>query len=178
MKSFPLVLTGVLLAIGAVLNVVMPGFFFGMAPDMILTFMFLAILMFTNWKHVLVSGIAAGFLAGITTTFPAGFVPNFVERPFTAFIFFGLFILVRKNRSVVTATILTAVGTLLSGAIFIGFALIITGLPGGATFWALFTGVAVPSAGINAILMIVLHPIAKTFLRRSKMASADTNKAS
>lgn len=169
MKSFPLVLTAVLLAVGAVLNVVMPGFVFGMKPDMLLTFMFLSILLFPLAKYVLVFGIVTGLLAGLTTTFPGGFVPNFIERPITAFIVLGLFLLFRKNNSIVTAAILTAAGTLVSGAIFLSFALIMVGLPGGGTFLGFYTGVVLPAAAINTVIMIIIQPIARSLMRRSKL---------
>ncbi|HET7578729.1 MAG TPA: tryptophan transporter [Bacillales bacterium] len=172
MKTLPLVLSGVLLAVGAVLNVVLPDFFFGMSPDMLLTFMFLAILMFPKAKNVLVIGIATGVLAAITTSFPGGQIPNLVERPFTAFIVFGLFLLLRKNQSIITAAILTIVGTMISGTIFLSFALMIVGLPGGGTFLGFFIAVVLPAAAINAALMIIIHPIARSFKKRSKLASA------
>jgi hypothetical protein len=168
-KSLPLVLTGVLLAVGAVLNVVMPDFVFGMSPDMLLTFMFLSILLFPKAKYVLIFGIATGVLAAITTTFPGGFVPNLIERPITAFIVFGLFLLFRKNGSVVTAGIMAAVGTMVSGAIFLMFALIMVGLPGGGTFLAFYVGVVLPAAAINTVLMIIIHPIAHSLMKRSKL---------
>ncbi|HET7657883.1 MAG TPA: tryptophan transporter [Bacillales bacterium] len=172
MKSLPLVLSGLLLAVGAVLNLVMVDFFFGMSPDMLLTFMFLAILLFPKAKNVLVVGLVTGVLAAITTSFPGGQIPNLIERPFTAFIFFGLFLILRKNQSVITAAALTAVGTMVSGAIFLGFALMMVGLPGSGTFLGFFAAVVLPAAAINAGLMVIIHPIAKTFKKRSKLASA------
>ncbi|HET7628155.1 MAG TPA: tryptophan transporter [Bacillales bacterium] len=172
MKSFPLVLAGLLLAVGAVLNLVMPDFFFGMSPDMLLTFMFLAILLFPSGKNVLVFGIATGILAAVTTTFPAGQLPNLFERPITAFCFFGLFLLFGRSQSVLSAGILTALGTFVSGAIFLSLALAIAGLPGTATFSSLFLIVVVPTAAINTILMVIIHPIARSFKNRSKYSTA------
>ncbi|HEX7064765.1 MAG TPA: tryptophan transporter [Bacillales bacterium] len=172
MKTLPLVLSGLLLAVGAVLNLVMPDLFFGMSPDMLLTFMFLSILLFPKVKYVLIIGVVTGVLAAITTTFPLGQIPNLIERPITAFIFFGLFLALRKNQSVITAGILTAVGTMISGAIFLTLALIIVGLPGGGTFVGFFITVVLPAAAINTALMVIIHPIAQSFMRRSKVASA------
>ena len=46
MNTRTLVLLSLFVGIGAVLHTVIPGFFFGMKPDMMLTMMFLGIMLY------------------------------------------------------------------------------------------------------------------------------------
>ncbi|WOP21699.1 tryptophan transporter [Bacillus pumilus] len=62
---------------------------------------------------------------------------------------------------------LTAIGTIVSGVIFLSAALLITGLP--AALPALLVGVVLPAAVINTIAMVFVFPIAQSILRRARM---------
>lgn len=171
MKRFPLVFMGLLLAMGAVLHAVVPGFIFGMKPDMLLTMMFLGILLFPEKKNVAVIGLAAGVLSALTTTFPSGQIPNMIDKPITAFIFFGLLLFANKHRySAVTAGVLTALGTVISGTIFLASASLFFSLPGGATFIALFSTVVLPAVALNTALMVIIYPVAQSMMKRRKPA--------
>lgn len=167
MRNFSLVLIALFLALGAVLHAVMPGFFFGMKPDMLLTMMFLAILLFPTIKHTFVAGLTGGVLSALTTTFPSGQIPNFIEKPITALLFFALLLLLKKYAGhLATACLLTAIGTIASGLLFLTFAAIFFALPGGATIFALFVAVVLPAAALNTVLMAILFPVAKTLAQR------------
>lgn len=171
MKNFPLVFMGLLLAIGAVLHAVIPGFILGMKPDMLLTMMFLGILLFPERKNVIIIGLVAGVLSALTTTFPSGQVPNMIDKPLTALTFFGLLLVVNKYRnSTVTAGILAAIGTIISGTIFLASASIFFSLPGSATFGALFVSVVLPAVALNTTLMVIIHPVAKAIMKRRSPA--------
>ena len=61
--------------------------------------------------------------------------------------------------NVVKASILGFLGTLVSGIVFLGSALIIVGLP--APFTALFTVVVLPTALANTVLTAVLFKTSK-----------------
>jgi hypothetical protein len=168
-----LVALSLLIGMGAVLHAVVPGFFLGMKPDMMLTMMFLGIILFPEKKSVFLLGLATGLISALTTTFPAGQIPNIIDKPITAFVFFGLFLAVKKfNGSVVSAAVLTAAGTIISGAVFLTSALLIAGLPG--TFAALFVAVVLPAAAVNTVAMIILYPVAMSIIKRTKLTASHT----
>lgn len=167
MKVKELVLMALLLGIGTVLHMI-PGFMSGMKPDMLLTMMFLAIILFPDKKNVLVVAIATGILSALTTGFPGGQVPNIIDKLVTAFAVLGLYHgLKRFKLTAVTASVLTILGTLISGTVFLISALLIVGLPGGATFMPLFIAVVLPATAMNTVLMVILFPIVQTMMKRS-----------
>ncbi|WLD95332.1 tryptophan transporter [Alkalihalobacillus sp. AL-G] len=169
MKAFQLALIGVLLAVGFVLHAVIPGILGGMKPDMLLSMMFLAIFLFPEKKTVAVTALATGVISALTTNFPGGQIANLIDKPITAFIVLGLFLALRRFQgNVVYAAILAAVGTILSGTLFLLSAAIIVGLP--LTFTALFLTVVLPTAALNTIVMAILYPIAQSILKRSNVA--------
>jgi hypothetical protein len=89
----------------------------------------------------------------------------------TAFFFYLLVLAIRKYAaSTIGAGILTAVGTLVSGTVFLTAALFIVGLPGGAGFTALFITVVLPTIALNTIAMVFIYPIVQNILKRSNIA--------
>ncbi|WP_270182442.1 tryptophan transporter [Alkalihalobacillus sp. CinArs1] len=170
MKTKNLVLMALLLGIGTILHAVIPGLISGMKNDMLLTMMFLGILLFPDRRSVLVLGLATGVISAATTTFPGGQLANVIDKPITAFVFFGLYLLVRRFNSLVTAGALTAIGTMISGAIFLGAALVFAGLPGGAAFTGLFLTVVIPTAVVNTIAMVFIYPVVQSILKRTTFA--------
>lgn len=170
MNTKNLVALALLVGIGAVLHAVIPGIFLGMKPDMMLAMMFLGIILFPDFKSVLLLGIVTGLISGITTTFPGGLIPNIIDKFVTSFVFFGLFLSLKKFRhSIVSIAILTAVGTIISGTAFLTSAYFIVGLPG--AFAGLFAAVVLPAAVMNTIAMIIIYPIALSIVKRTKLTS-------
>ncbi|WP_201715413.1 tryptophan transporter [Rossellomorea arthrocnemi] len=173
MNTKTLVSLSLLVGIGAVLHTVIPGIFLGMKPDMMLTMMFLGIILFPAKKNVLLLGLLTGVISGLTTQFPGGFIPNLIDKPLTAFVFYGLFLATKKiTRSLAGASVLTAFGTLVSGSIFLLSAYVIVGLPG--AFFALFAAVVLPATLVNAGAMFVVYPIINGILKRSTIREAVT----
>lgn len=172
MNTRVLVSLALLVGIGAVLHAVIPGIFFGMKPDMMLTMMFLAILLFPNVKAVGLVGIVTGIISAMTTSFPGGQIPNVIDKIITAFIFFAFVLLLKKySQTLVSAAILTAVGTVVSGTIFLTAALLLVELPGGAAFSGLFLAVVLPAAVINTIVMVIIYPIASSIFKRMNITA-------
>lgn len=168
MNTKNLVALSLLVGMGTVLHAVVPGIFFGMKPDMMLTMMFLGIILFPDRKSVVLLGIVTGLISGLTTTFPGGLFPNIIDKPVTAAIFFGLFLVLNKFRkSIVTVAILTAIGTMISGIVFLSSAYFIVGLPG--PFIALFAGVVLPAIAVNTITIVILYPVSQAVLKRTKL---------
>ncbi|WP_033829577.1 tryptophan transporter [Bacillus andreraoultii] len=171
MKTKELVIMALFVGIGAALHSIIPGFGAGgMKPDFSLLMMFLAIILFPDKKNVIILGLATGIISGLTTTFPAGFIPNIIDKLITAFVFYGLFLVVKKSRSVVSNAVLTAIGTIVSGTIFLGSALLIVGLPSGFTL--LFSTIVVPTSLLNTIAIVVVYPIVAKVMKRSNMTFA------
>lgn len=168
MNTKTLVTLAILVGIGTVLHTIIPGFFLGMKPDMMLTMMFLGILLFPNVKNVLLIALATGVISGLTTTFPGGFLPNLIDKPVTAFLFYGLMTVAAKySHNALGAALLTLVGTVVSGTVFLTAAYLIVGLPG--PFAALFATVVLPAMALNAIAMFIIYPIAKSIIKRSNV---------
>ncbi|WP_423409609.1 tryptophan transporter [Heyndrickxia sp. MSNUG] len=172
MNTKNLVALSLLVGMGAVLHAIVPGFFLGMKPDMMLTMMFLGIILFPDKKSVLLVGAVTGLISGLTTTFPGGMVPNIIDKPVTAFVFFGILLLMKRYQtSIYTVAALTAVGTIVSGIVFLGSAYYLVGLPG--PFTALFAAVVLPAAAFNTVFMAILYPVATSIFKRAKLAEVN-----
>ncbi|MDR0136325.1 tryptophan transporter [Metabacillus idriensis] len=172
MNTKVLVVLSLFVAMGLALHGIIPPFFNGMKPDMMLTMMFLGILLFPHIRNVFLLGAVTGVLSGLTTSFPGGLLPNVIDKFVTAFVFYLLVIVIKKfAASTAGAGILTAVGTLISGTVFLTAALFIVGLPGGAGFTALFIAVVLPATALNTIAMVFIYPIVQTIMKRSNIVA-------
>jgi hypothetical protein len=170
MNTKNLVVLALLAGIGVVLHTIMPAFL-SIKPDMMLAMMFLGIILIPEIKSVMLLAIVTGVLSGITTSFPGGTIPNIIEKPITALVFFGLFLAFRKYRnSIISVGALTAIGTLVSGCVFLGAAFTMAGLP--APFTALFLAAVLPAIVLNTVVMVILYPVAQTIVKRTKLPTA------
>ncbi|API91079.1 MULTISPECIES: tryptophan transporter [Virgibacillus] len=162
-----LVTLSLLVGIGAVLHAVVPPVIFGVKPDMLLSMMFLGILLFPRLKYVMILSIATGAISALTTTAPGGQIANLIDKPITAIIFLSLFLVISKAVSPLTqAVILTAVGTMISGAIFLSVALFLIGIMDGS-FIAMFSIAVLPAALLNSIIIAVVYPVVQRILKRT-----------
>ncbi|MCR4440548.1 MAG: tryptophan transporter [Peptococcaceae bacterium] len=167
---------GLLLAIGYVLHLIVPGYGAGMKPDTILGMLFVIILMHRNFRVTLASGLCAGIIAALSTTFPGGQLPNIIDKTLTAMVVYFLALVIANplerllDKASVKFMGMTAslgtflscgiigfVGTIVSGTIFLGSALFIVGLP--APFAVLFYTVVIPTALANIVAVMVLYPL-------------------
>ncbi|MFF2446260.1 tryptophan transporter [Neobacillus sp. NPDC058068] len=170
MNTKNLVILALLAGIGVVLHTVTPNFF-GIKPDMMLAMMFLGIILVPEIKSVLLLAIVTGVLSALTTGFPGGQIPNIIDKPITALVFFGLFLALKKYRnSIVSVGVLSALGTLVSGSVFLASAYFIAGLP--KTFAVLFAAGVLPAIALNTVIMVILYPIAQSIFKRTKLTSA------
>ncbi|KIL50129.1 tryptophan transporter [Jeotgalibacillus alimentarius] len=170
MNTRTLVALALFAGMGTALHLLIPGAL-TMKPDMSLLMMFLGILLFPGVKNVLVIGLATGILSGLTTTFPGGFLPNVIDKPITAFAFYGIILLAGKlARKPAGAAVLAAVGTLISGTIFLGSAALLVGLPG--PIMALALSAVVPAIVVNGLLMAVMYPVAQAIMKRSNLVES------
>lgn len=171
MKTKNLIILALLSGIGVVLHAIMPAF--PIKPDMMLAMMFLGIVLIPEIKSVLLLSIVTGMLSALTTGFPGGQIPNIIDKPITALVFFGLFLALKKYRtSIISIGVLSALGTLVSGTVFLTAAYLIVGLPG--PFIGLFAMAVLPAIGLNTATMVILYPIAKTIFNRTKLSSSES----
>ena len=159
MKTRELVLAGILLALGLTLHAVTPALLGNVKPDFLLATMFIAILFQPYLKNTIMIGFVAGMMAAMTTGFPGGQLPSILDKLLSAMFILLLIKLFNNSMNVVKASILGFLGTLVSGIVFLGSALIIVGLP--APFTALFTVVVLPTALANTVLTAVLFKTSK-----------------
>ncbi len=165
MKTNKIILTSLLLAIGLILHQITPGIIFGMKPDLQLVFMILSIILTKDFKLALITGIVAGVLCALTTTFPGGQLPNIIDKIITSISVYFIY----KNFNFNSPLKLTGIyflGTLISGSIFLGSALILFGLP--APFLILFVSIVLPTSVLNSFIgfflerLIITNPAIKS----------------
>ena len=174
MNTKNLVLMSLLVSIGAALYLVIPGFNGGMKPDFMLTMMFIGILLFPKASHVFLLAITTGVISGLFSTFPAGFIPNVVDKFITAFVFFAVVVALKHlTTKLPVAIALTAICTLFSGVIFLSVAIFVLGVD--LPFGGLVIGVVLPTVALNSIAFFFIFPIVTQLVKRSKFETALSN---
>jgi hypothetical protein len=153
-----LTMSSLLLSIGMILRYIAPPILFGMKPDIALGMMFIAILLADDYKITLIVGLAAGLLAAATTNFPGGQIPNVIDKLITCNIVYFIILTLKKilNHQILIG-IVSLLGTVISGTIFLASASVIVGLPGGASFTTLFLTVVLPATLVNTIACMFLY---------------------
>lgn len=166
-----LVMLSLLVGIGTVLHAVVPPIL-GVKPDMLLAMMFLGIIMFPRPQYVLLISLLSGAMSALTTSVPGGQIANMIDKPITAFAFLGLYLIVAKLvRGSVAAPIMTAIGTIISGSIFVSVVVfLLASIP--VSFTALFVGVVLPATLVNTIVMVILYPVVQSIMKRSRVSAA------
>ncbi|MFJ7935501.1 tryptophan transporter [Sporosarcina sp. NPDC096371] len=182
MNTKNLVLMALLVAVGAALYLIIPGYGEGMKPDFMLTMMFIGILLFPEKKSVFLLAVTTGVISGLFSTFPGGFMPNIIDKFITAFVIFAIVLTFKKFTSnMIATTIMTGLGTILSGSVFLSVALFILGatIPGFASPMAAFTGlfglVVLPAIAMNCIAFFIIYPIVKGLMKRTSFKTALSN---
>ena len=173
MNTKNLVLMALLVGVGTALYVVTPGMVNGMKPDFMLTMMFIGILLFPTVKETFLLSLSTGVLSGLFTTFPAGLVPNIIDKAVTGFVFLAAVIILKKVVSnIALSAVLVGLGTVLSGSIFLSVALFVFGANVGQTFAMLFVGVVLPAVAFNVVAFMIIYPIVTKLVKRSKFNTA------
>ena len=160
------IINSLFIGIGLILHQIAPPLLLGMKPDLSLTMMFIIILINDDYRTTLRSGIVCGILTALTTTFPGGQIPNVIDKIVTAHLIY-LMLLPLRNRvnNQIKTILVTSIGTIISGAIFLGSAAILAGLPG--SFSALFLGIVLPATLVNTIVAPILYNAINLSIKRS-----------
>lgn len=161
-----LITCSLFLAIGVILHQITPPLFLGMKPDFLLAMMFLSILLFDDYKLTLIVGIAAGIFTAATTNFPGGQVPNLIDKIVTANLIYLINKMFKESfNSYIKVGIISFIGTIISGTIFLGSAGLIAGLPG--PFLALMLTVVLPATVLNVVTTMAFYKIVSSALKFS-----------
>ena len=167
-----LVMNALLLGVGAMLHQITPALGLPMQPDFALAMLFIVIIINNgDYKTTLISGIVTGIFTALTTKFPGGQIPNFIDKMVTVHIVFLMVLVLgkvlkdmdEKKKRFIQMVIILPVGTLISGSVFLGSALMIVGLP--APFMALFMTVVLPAIAINLVVGVVLFKVIEKSMR-------------
>ena len=166
MKTKQLTTNAVLLAVGFLLHYVTPAIGLPMQIDFSLITMILVINLNKNsFGTCMAAGIATGIFSGITTKFPMGMIPNIIDKIVTTIAVYLLIKLLDKTalHNKVKAVVTNAVGTLISGTVFLVSALLLVGLP--ASFIVLFVTVVIPATIVNTIAGFIINTICIKYRR-------------
>ena len=166
MKTKQLVINSLLLAVGFILHYVTPTLGLPMQIDFSLITLILVInLNKNNFGSCIASGIATGIFSGITSKFPMGLIPNIIDKIVTTLVVYLLIKLLDKTalHNKIKAVITNAVGTIISGTVFLVSALLLVGLP--APFSVLFTTVVIPAIVVNTIAGFIINTICIKYRR-------------
>ena len=166
MKTKQLVINSLLLSVGFLLHYVTPAMGLPMQIDFSLITLVLVINLNKNsFSTCIAGGIATGIFAGLTTKFPMGLVPNIIDKLVTTIAVYLLIRLLDKTSlsSKIKAVITNAVGTVISGTVFLVSALLLVGLP--APFGVLFVTVVIPATIVNTIAGFIINTICIKYRR-------------
>ena len=178
-----LVLNSILLAMGLLLHQITPALGLPIQPDIALTMLFtIMILNKGDYKNCLVAGIVTGIFTALTTKFPAGQLPNIVDKVITVNLVYLIMIFIYslpfiknlndKKQDSIALTIILPLGTLISGCVFLGSAQILVGLPG--SFTTLFMVAVAPAIVINLVVGMFLFKTVSISVSRTSYKSINS----
>ncbi|SHJ63818.1 tryptophan transporter [Tepidibacter formicigenes] len=160
------ILTALLLAIGFILHQVVPGILAGMKFDLMLSIMFVSILINSDFKNSMLTAVIGGFITAMTTTFPGGQIPNIIDKFVTCVLVFLIIKIIGKYKeNQISVALISFVGTIISGTIFLTSAFFIVGLP--APFKGLFLGIVLPTAVTNIFVTIIIYNAVRVAIKVS-----------
>ena len=165
MKTKQLTINALLLAVGFLLHYVTPAIGSMQIDFSLITLVLIITLNKNSFSTCLAGGIATGIFSGITTKFPLGFIPNIIDKITTAIVVYLLLKLLDKTalNSKIKAIVVNAIGTLVSGIVFLVSAFILVGLP--APFGVLFITVVVPAIAVNTVIGFIVNSICEKHRR-------------
>lgn len=126
MKTRNLTISAIFMALGLVMHFLVPPIFGGVKPDFLLSMMFISLIIACDIKEAILIGVSGGIMSALTTSFPGGQIPNFIEKIIVAVTIFFLIQKFGKSLNKYQTVFIYALGTLLSGVLFLLLALGIT----------------------------------------------------
>lgn len=160
MKTKNLTMSAILLSLGAVMHLVIPGIFGGMKPDFLLVMMFMAILITGNLKETVVISVVAGIIAAMTTNFPMGQIPSIIDKIVSGITFYLMMSLFEnKGNEKCRNIVLIVLNTIISGVVFLFAVVYITGFEIPVGMEALIYSVVLPTAVFNGVFGIIVTKV-------------------
>lgn len=126
MKTRNLTISAIFMALGLVMHFLVPPIFGGVKPDFLLSMMFISLIIAGDIKEAILIGACGGIMSALTTSFPGGQIPNFIEKIIVAIVIFILIQKFGKDLNKYQIIFIYAFGTLVSGVLFLLLALGIT----------------------------------------------------
>ncbi|KNF09232.1 putative tryptophan transport protein TrpP [Gottschalkia purinilytica] len=164
------ILSALLLALGFIIHQLTPAGFAGITFDIQLTVLFVIIAINMDFKNAIMTGIASGLITSLTTKTPGGHIPNFIDKIVTSIlIYFIILLLFKVLNKQVSLVISGAIGTIISGSVFLGCLILLGGLPAKA-FTAAFITAVLPTALVNCILTVIVY---NAIVKSKKLLKAD-----
>ena len=159
-----LTINALLLAVGFLLHYVTPAIGSMQIDFSLITLILIITLNKNSFSTCLASGVATGIFSGLTTKFPLGFIPNILDKITTAIVVYLLIRLLDKTALSIKikAIVVNAIGTFVSGIVFLASALLLVGLP--APFSVLFVTVVIPAIVANTIVGFLISNICKIYI--------------
>lgn len=155
-KTKKMILNSILIAVGALLHQITPAIGLPMQPDFSLVMLFIIIIINEDYKTTLLSALIIGIFTALTTKFPAGQIPNIVDKLLTANIIYLILLPIKNKVSNNIKIIISLIfGTIISGLVFLTSAQFLVGLP--SSFMDLVKVVVIPTMVMNSILGTVLY---------------------
>lgn len=174
-KTRKLVINSLLLAMGLLLHQITPALGLPMQPDMAIAMLFtIMVLNKEDYKGCLIAGIVTGVFTALTTKFPAGQLPNVIDKVVTVnIVYMIMYVLYRlpfikkleaKKKDTIVTGIILPIGTFISGTTFLLSAQVLVGLPG--SFMSLFLIAVVPAIALNLLAGMFLFKIVNISISR------------
>ncbi len=169
MKTKQITQTAAFLAIGLALHAFTPSLLGSMKPDFLLSMLFLQLFHRPKLKEALVIALVFGIASAMTTGFPGGQVPNLIDKLVTTLFFITFLKLAKRLPRMLQLLLGSALGTLVSGTVFLISAQLIT--QQSILFGALFAGIVLPATAVNSFFVTLIGlALAHTPLRRTIFA--------
>lgn len=165
------IITALLIAIGFILHQIIPGILGAMKFDIMLSVIFVCILINTEIKNTVLTGLLGGFVTAMTTTFPGGQLPNIIDKIITCAIVYVLIKAVGKYKEnqIVVAGI-SFLGTITSGTVFLYSAKLLVGLP--MPFNILFFSIVLPTSVFNIVATLIVYNGVTRAMKHSRIKIA------
>lgn len=129
-------------------------------PDGLMAVAIVVLYINRDFKGALLTGIVTGIIAALTTAFPGGQIPIFIDKVISCMaIYLIIKALGNRAQNFVAVGAIGFIGTLISGAIFLVGVITLAGFE--APFIIPFTGIVIPAALFNIPLTLAFFHGAK-----------------
>ncbi|CAM2882089.1 tryptophan transporter [Erysipelothrix tonsillarum] len=166
MKIKNLTISTLFLTFGLVLHIMVPGTLGLMKPDFMLAMFFFSLFHLETIKEVLVVSVVCGFLTALTTSLPGGEFANIIDKLVSGpIVFYGFKICQRYLNESRAFQVMTILGTLLSGTLFLMVLRFIGGIQLPISY--LMVGVVLPAIVGNTFLIMLVRKIYNRINRKN-----------